>query len=116
MSDRIWHKCGQFIKRFHTSKKLTDDGGRFESIENPVHTYERSLFSFTLLTTVLAKIISSWEHWNGLYIVALVLMIITCIILIFHLLVPPRLSAVRIGYILSLLLFYYVFIYLSLLR
>lgn len=72
---------------------------KFEPLDKPVQEYERTLFLYMLLTSIMAKIIFFVTKWRGIHLIAFVFVILVIALSLFRLLVPPRLSKLRLTYL-----------------
>jgi hypothetical protein len=67
----------------------------YEPVDKPNPRYEYYLSYIVLFFSLIAKIVTLWIDWNGLFVIALSLIILLAIISFILLLIPPRLSYIR---------------------
>jgi hypothetical protein len=87
---------------------LAHDFVAYDPADKPVLIYEVLLFSLASRLAIFTKIVSSFSmgetFWRPLQSIALIIIVFTLLILLFHLLVPPKFSASRVAMIIILLI------------
>jgi hypothetical protein len=87
---------------------LSHDFIPYDPADKPALLYEVLLFSFASGLAIFIKIVSSFSmgetFWRPLRLIALIIIVFTLLILLFHLLVPPKFTASRLAQVIILLI------------